>query len=77
MGESFEPNSQQRPVKVRTIGLEDDHDAIDRAYWSARTHEEKMALVSSMFAEQWLLKGSDAKLLRLRRDITSLQRRSG
>ena len=60
---------------IRVIGLHDDHEAIDREYFARLTPSERMMMVAEMFAEQWLLKGGDAKLLRLRRDIASLQRR--
>ena len=62
-------------MQVRVIGLKDDHEAFDREYFAALSPDEKMAMVPMMFTEQWLLKGGDAGLLRLRRDIARLQRR--
>jgi hypothetical protein len=60
---------------VRVIGLKDDHDAIDREYFAALSPGQKMTMVGTMFAEQWLRKGGNAEQLRLRRDIARLQRR--
>jgi hypothetical protein len=62
-------------MQVRVIGLKDDHDAFDREYFAALSPGEKMTMVRTMFAEQWLLKGGNAEQLRLRRDIARLQRR--
>lgn len=64
-------------MRVRVIGLHEDHDAFDRDDIAALSPDEKMALAGAMFAEQWLLMGGDADQLRLRRDIASLQRRGG
>lgn len=66
---------EPRQVLSRKIGLKDDPDEIDRAYFLGLSPAEKMTLVFTMFAEQWRLKGGDAELLRLRRDITRIQRR--
>ncbi len=62
-------------MKVRIIGLKDDHDAFDRDYFAALSPAQKMDLVGTMFAQQWLRKGGDAEQLRLRRHIARLQRR--
>jgi hypothetical protein len=62
-------------MQVRVIGLKDDHDAIDREYFAALSPGQKMTMVGTMFAEQWLRKGGNAEQLRLRRDIARLQRR--
>ncbi len=69
--------TRRERMRVRVIGLHEDHDAIDRDDIAALSPGEKMALVGAMFAEQWLLMGGDADQLRLRRDIASLQRRRG
>jgi hypothetical protein len=53
-------------MQVKIIGLKDDSEAFDRAYFVALSPGEKMAMVATMFSEQWLLQGGDAKLLRLR-----------
>jgi hypothetical protein len=60
---------------VRIIGLRDDADAGDRDYFQRLTPAEKMAMVTTMFHDQWRLKGGDEDQLRLRRDITRVQRR--
>ncbi len=65
---------RQNKMKVAVIGLKDDHEALDRDYFLALSAAEKMAMVATMFAEQWLLKGGNADQLRLRRDIARLQR---
>jgi hypothetical protein len=62
---------------TRVIGLHGDHDAFDRAYYRSLEPSERLALVWSMFAEQWLLKGGDASELRLRRDVAVLHRKRG
>ena len=61
-------------MRTSLIGLKGDHEALDRAYFQKLSPGEKMAMVWPMFTEQWLLKGGDAKQLRLRRDIACLQR---
>ena len=62
-------------VKTALIGLKDDHESLDRDYFIALSPAAKMAMVATMFTEQWLLKGEDADQLRLRRDIARLERR--
>jgi hypothetical protein len=62
-------------MQVRVIGLKDDHDAFDRDYFAALSPGQKMTMVGTMFAEQWLRGGGNAEQLRLRRDIARLQRR--
>jgi hypothetical protein len=64
-------------MRVRVIGLKDDHDAFDREYFAALSPGQKMTMVGTMFAEQWLRKGGNAEQLRLRRDLARLQRRGG
>jgi hypothetical protein len=68
-------SSRLRPLRTRVIGLRDDSDAFDRDYFFSLSPGEKMSMVPAMFREQWLLKGGDAELLRLRRDTARLQRR--
>jgi hypothetical protein len=65
----------KRDASVRVVGLRDDADAGDRDYFRSLSPAEKMAMVSAMFHDQWRLKGGDEDKLRLRRDITLLQRR--
>jgi hypothetical protein len=66
--------ARRAAMQTNLIGLKGDHEALDREYFRALLPGEKMAMVSSIFTEQWLLKGGDAKQLRLRRDIACLQR---
>jgi hypothetical protein len=54
-------------MQTGLIGLKGDHEALDRSFFRALSPSEKMAMVWPMFTEQWLLKGGDAKQLRLRR----------
>jgi hypothetical protein len=67
-------SDRRRAMRARLIDLRDDHDALDRAYFQALSPGERMAMVWSMFVEQWRLKGGDAEQLRLRRDVACLQR---
>jgi len=66
--------SRRAAMQTNLIGLKSDHEAVDREYFRALSPGEKMTMVWPMFTEQWLLKGGDAKQLRLRRDIACLQR---
>jgi hypothetical protein len=67
-------NPDRAAMRTSLIALKDDHEAFDREYFLALSAAEKMTMVWPMFTEQWLLKGGDAKQLRLRRDIACLQR---
>ncbi len=73
--EAPEPVRARRSVRTRLIGLRDDHDAFDQAYFDALSPGEKMEMVSAMFADQWLQMGGNANELRLRRDVARIQRR--
>jgi hypothetical protein len=66
--------NRRKEMQTRVIGLSDDHEALDREYFRSLSPGEKMSMIWPMFVEQWRLKGGDAKLLRLRRDIACLQR---
>ena len=62
-------------MRVDVIGLKDDKEAFDRAYFVSLSPTEKIAMIAPMFAQQWLMKGGGAESLRLRRDVAILQRR--
>jgi hypothetical protein len=62
-------------VQVRVIGLKDDQNAFDREYFAALSPGQKMTMIGTMFAEQWILTGGDAEQLRLRRHLARLERR--